>query len=301
MSRQSRPNAWPRHARLAWLAVGALLLTGCATGYRYVQPTASGSGGYYTSSGPYSGTGYYDDYGTGPYYAGTSGWGYYNGSPPYAWTYGYGGYGGWGYWPGYWTGGYWGGAGFGFGVSSVWNFPGYWGPWYTSYPPFWWGCHHRHCRNYRTNPGGAEHAQYLGVMSLRPSLPSSRTPSPQAARSVALPRDFGARGADHWMRERTAFDHERFVRAPVARQGRVMRHPNVAPAAVGYSPRPLASPPQARLPVDFAQPRNSTYREGYRAPPRAASRPSFQPRARVPEVAPAPRPRDSRDPDTRRH
>ncbi|HET7563339.1 MAG TPA: hypothetical protein VFJ87_13255 [Rhodanobacteraceae bacterium] len=289
MSGQTGSNAWRRRAGIALLAAGALLLAGCATGYRYVQPDAAGSGGYYTSDRAYSGAGYYDYYDTGPYYGGTSGWGYYNGSQPYAWVNGgFGGYGGWGYWPG---------INFGFGVSSVWNYPGYWGPWYASYPPLWWGCHYRHCGHYRTHSGGAEHAQYLGVMSLRPELPSSGTPSPQTARGVALPQDFGSRGAEHWARDRAGFDRERFVRAPVAMQGRVTRRPDAALAAPGYAPRPLATPAPARVPADFAQPRS----DGYRAPPRATERQSFQPRPRAPETAPTPRPRDHQNPEIRRH
>src|SRR5690348_18474966 len=72
-------KAWGRFARAVVLGAGALALAGCATGYAFVQPDVAGGGGYYTSDGPYSGQGYYDDYGTGPYYPGTSGYGYYNG------------------------------------------------------------------------------------------------------------------------------------------------------------------------------------------------------------------------------
>lgn len=288
MSGQSGTSGWSRRAGMALLVGCALLLAGCATGYRYVQPNA-GSGGYYTSSSVYSGAGYYDDYDTGPYFAGTSGWGYYNGSLPDAWVFGgYGAYGGWGYWPG---------INAGFGVSGIWNFPGYWGPWYSGSPPIWLGCHHRRCAHDQTNPGGIEHAQYLGVMSLRPSLPASGAPSLQTSRAVALPQDFGARGAAHWQRDRTAFEHARFVRAPAGTRGQATWRPEAALPAPEYSPRPLASPGQARSPVDFAQPRSNRYR----ASPRATAWPSSPPRARVPEVMPAPRPHDGHGPDIRRH
>jgi hypothetical protein len=109
-------------ARLTALGAGILLLAGCATGYSFVQPDVAGGGGYYTSEGPYSGQGYYDDYGTGPYYSGTGGYGYYNGTWPYDGAYGY-------YGPGYGYGPQWT---FNVGISNVWNFRGYWGPWYTS-------------------------------------------------------------------------------------------------------------------------------------------------------------------------
>lgn len=125
--------------RLGLLGAGVMLLAGCATGYSFVQPDMTGSGGYYTGDNPYTSQGYYDYYGTGPYYPGTSGWGYYNGTWPYSNPYGW--YGGYGYGSS-WT--------FGFGVSNVWGFPGYWGPWYSSNWGCggWYGCggwrHHRH-------------------------------------------------------------------------------------------------------------------------------------------------------------
>lgn len=286
MRTQAR-SRWSRVAAAATLAAGVLLLAGCATGYRMVQAAAAGAGSYYTSSAPYSGAGYYDAYGTGPYYSGTSSWGYYNGSYPYVSVFaGYGSYPAWGYWP--W---------FGFGISSVWNFPGYWGPWYSGYPSIWWGCRHRHCGHLGTHPHGVEAAQNLGVMSLRPALPSSALPTQAGSRTIMLPNDFRTRGADHWPRDGMAFDHERFVRAPDAMQRRIPPRAAAAPALPDVAPRPWAAPPQTRAPAEFAQPRS----DGYRAQPRAAPRPSFQPRARAPEAAPAPHPRDNHSPDMRRH
>jgi hypothetical protein len=125
-------GAWTTLARAGVLGA-AVALAGCATGYALVQPDAAGSGAYYTSGEPYSGQGYYDDYGTGPYYPGTDGYGYYNGTGPYLnpWYWGY--YGSYGYWPSF---------GFSVGFSNVWDFPGYWGPWYST---GWWGCGHRDC------------------------------------------------------------------------------------------------------------------------------------------------------------
>ena len=134
-----------RLARCIVALAGAVALAGCATGYAYVQPDVADSGGYYTSDNAYTGQGYYDWYGTGPYYPGTSGWGYYNGTNPYAGAFGW--YGDDGYY------GYGSPFVFNLGISNVWGFPGYWGPWYSLDFPIWgcWnGCwHHRHHDHWR--------------------------------------------------------------------------------------------------------------------------------------------------------
>lgn len=281
----NRTTPWVRRTRLAALAVFALSLVACATGYSYVKPAGDGSGGYYTSSGPYTGEGYYDTFGTGPYYAGTSGWGYYNGSAPYiGWDVGFGG---WSYWPG-----------MGFGVSGVWNFPGYWGPWYGGYPRIWWGCRHRHCRHYRSNARSAGHAEYLGVTSLRPTLPaSSGAPAPQAVRSVVLPQDFGPRDAGAWQRDPDAIRHARFVHAPAMFERPARPYGDGTRTAPENLARPVAIPPPVRQSVDFPQARGNAYG----ATPRAAPRPSFQPRMAGPGVRPAPQPRGGREGDIRHH
>lgn len=79
-----RSGTWDRAARLVVLSAGLGVMAGCVTGYAVVRPDAAGSGAYYTSDGPYSGQGYDDYYGTGPYYPGTSGYGYYSGTDPYS-------------------------------------------------------------------------------------------------------------------------------------------------------------------------------------------------------------------------
>lgn len=134
-------SKWGLLARSAAVLAGTLVLAACAMGYSYVQPEAAGSGNYYTSDAPYTGQGYYDYYGTGPYYPGTSGWGYYNGTAPYAGSFG-------------WFDGNFDDFGtpifFNLGISDVWGFPGYWGPWYSIDFPLWgcwngcWRHHHRH-------------------------------------------------------------------------------------------------------------------------------------------------------------
>ena len=116
-----RSGTWGRAARLVVLSAGLGVMAGCATGYAVVRPDAAGSGAYYTSDGPYSGPGYDDYHGTGPYYSGTSGYGYYGGTDPYSDP--FGGYGGYGYWPS---------VTLNLGISNVWDFPGYWGPWYST-------------------------------------------------------------------------------------------------------------------------------------------------------------------------
>ncbi|HEX5489095.1 MAG TPA: hypothetical protein VFX04_08120 [Rhodanobacteraceae bacterium] len=138
-------------ARMAAVGAGILLLAGCATGYSFVQPEGAGSGGYYTSEAPYSGQGYYDYYGTGPYYPGTSGWGYYNGTWPYGGAYGY-------YDPGYGYGAYGPQWTFNLGFSNVWNFPGYWGPWYTTGGCYsWCGSHHHGHGHHHDHDSGSWH------------------------------------------------------------------------------------------------------------------------------------------------
>lgn len=279
-------SAWRRRVCLALLAVCALMLAGCATGYRYVQPNASGSGGYYTSSGPYSGAGYYDAYGTGPYYAGTSGWGYYNGSSPYVGVYGgYSSYPGWGYWPG-----------FGFGVSGIWNFPGYWGPWYGGYPRYWRHCRQRHCDNHHGGHHGPDNPQDLGVVSVRPMLLSGHAVDPQDVRKVELPNDFQPRNAGPWLRERAAIDHERFVRAPLQRNNIAPRPLDLQDAATP-APRPPARFTPVRRTNDLVPSRNGSFQPA----PRSTPRPAFQPRAAAPERQAAPRPRGNHSPDVRRH
>ncbi|MGH8115215.1 MAG: hypothetical protein ACREPS_09225, partial [Rhodanobacteraceae bacterium] len=129
MTTNIRSKALGRLLRTAALGASVLLLAGCATGYSFVQPEVAGSGGYYTNPEPYTGQGYYDVYGTGPYYPGTSGWGYYNGTWPDSSI---------GWFAGMY-GDYWSPFLFNVGFSNVWGFPGYWGPWYSVNIPIW-GC-----------------------------------------------------------------------------------------------------------------------------------------------------------------
>lgn len=153
-------KAWRRAARLLALGAAGLLLAGCATGYALVQPDVAGAGAYYSGDAyagaydggeAYTGTGYYDVWGTGPYYPGTAGFGYYDGSWPY------GGAGGW-YGLGF-SYGYASPFAFGIGFSNVWNFPGYWGPWYAPNVAVWgcrWRCdgHRGHYWRHHAGHGG---------------------------------------------------------------------------------------------------------------------------------------------------
>lgn len=148
--------AWGRLLRITASCIGAIALAGCAIGYVYVQPGAGNSGGYYTGDAAYSGQGYYDDYGTGPYFPGTDGYGYYNGGYAYSGAFGpWGGYGYFGSYP------YVPRLTFNIGISNVWNFPGYGGSWYSTVIPVW-GCRHRGCdrhgwRNQRRQHGRDDH------------------------------------------------------------------------------------------------------------------------------------------------
>src|SRR5690348_9487751 len=221
-TRQNRAVA--RAARLIALGGGILLLAGCATGYSFVQPDVAGSGGYNTGESPYSGQGYYDYYGTGPYYSGTSGYGYYSGAWPYYGgacdPYGYGGYGsGWM---------------FGLGISNVWNFPGYWGPWYTTVFPsggcYSWRCGSRHYL----------HDHHHGH-SWRHEDTSTNPPSVGGAT-----REHDLTAQRERNMEMNAWRHDHLVQAP--RQGLTGSF-----AGVPARPAPMADP--VRSQASFAGPR----------------------------------------------
>ena len=205
---KQRPT-WVRLMRVAAFGAGTLLLAGCATGYSFVQPDVAGSGGYYTGQEPYSGQGYYDDYGTGPYYPGTSGYGYYNGSYPYSNPYGY--YGGnYGYGP-QWL--------FNVGISSVWDFPGYWGPWYTTSFPLWgcysWRCgyrHHRHRHGQGHDHDGSKSWLEPDDVAIPPRLARGTPPVRVPSRPVAQQPDEGF--ANRGPVSAANFQHDRFVHAP---------------------------------------------------------------------------------------
>ncbi|MGH8214075.1 MAG: hypothetical protein ACREPZ_00005 [Rhodanobacteraceae bacterium] len=259
-----------RGARLAVLGAGVLLLAGCAAGYSFVQPGGAGSGGYYTSDGTYSGQGYYDYYGTGPYYSGTSGYGYYNGTRPYSSAYGY--YGpGYGY--GYDYGSQWI---FNAGISNVWNFPGYWGPWYTTGFSSWgcgsWRCgNHHHSRHHRHDRGGG---------SWRHDDASSR---PADIGETAQRPDFNA-GRERAM-EATAWRHDHYVRSPRQDSARNFGGIPAMPSYEGHAPRAAsfgsrdARPASASVRMPAPQPASRA--------PRAMPQPSFRPAMPARPTAPA--------------
>jgi hypothetical protein len=249
-------QAAARVARLTALGAGILLLAGCATGYSFVQPDVAGSGGYYTSEGPYpySGQGYYDDYGTGPYYSGTSGYGYYNGTWPYDGAYGY-------YGPGYGYGPQWT---FNVGISNVWNFPGYWGPWYTAGFPlggcYSWRCGGRHYRHghHHNGSGSWRHDD------------TSTSPPDVAQTGQDRGRDFAA-GRERAM-EMTAWRHDHMVRSP--RQGPAGSFAGIPayPARIA-APRPgqtsFAGRRAGAMAAPVAMPAPSSFSRAPRAAPRA--------------------------------
>lgn len=273
MSGTSFSGTWGRLVRCAVVLAGAVALAGCATEYAYVQPDAAGSGGYYTSDNAYNGQGYYDWYGTGPYYPGTSGWGYYNGTAPYAGAFGW------------FDGGYYGfGSPFFFnlGLSNVWGFPGYWGPWYSIDFPVWgcWdGCwRHRRHGHWRHDRGHGHadpdpHGSVVAHLSPPPGLKFERT-----AVSPRWRRD-GIRPAMHFAGRRpfasASFAPHDLVRAPVRRRIVVPR----------FDPMP-AGRPAFQAPVMAAMPRFA---------PRRSAAPAAMPRSIPPPQpvftpAPAPRP-----------
>lgn len=302
----SRSKTWARLASITALLAGALVLAGCATGYAFVQPEAAGSGGYYTGDEPYTGQGYYDVYGTGPYYPGTSGWGYYNGSFPFAFNFGY--YGG--YFGNY---GYWSPWIFNFGVSSVWDFPGYWGPWYSIDIPIFgcdWHCRHRdhHWRDDHHRHGQGDTA--------------IAEPSPHRWRNFDHPHvnSRGLNGAPAvaeraWAARRVAprplapasFASRRFVRAPIRQEGRENFVGQRALPAYGTSAdhrgfatnRMIPMPSVTAMPRDFQAPppafrsAGATMREsammprGFRGSPQPAFRSAAPAHFSAPAAAPA--------------
>lgn len=268
-------TAWGRLARAATLGVGALVLAGCVADYAYVQPNAAGGGGYDTGDVPYSGQGYYDDYGTGPYYLGTGGYGYYNGTGPWSNTSGwYGGYDGdYGYWPS---------VTFNFGISSVWDFPGYWGPWYSTVIPIrgcWHGCRHDWRRH--------DHHRHRGGHD--PVAASSPRPWQEYGHAPASPR----RGQDAVISVPTrpvetfvnrplpsaAFVPHDYVRAPASRMGNF----GIPPPA---TPRTSAEPDFAgRVTMPMSVRQDYPVRQEFRVAPQSGTRqtsgPSVAPVARA--------------------
>ncbi|HET9820136.1 MAG TPA: hypothetical protein VFP92_13330 [Rhodanobacteraceae bacterium] len=279
MREMNRRQAWTRLARGAALSAGVALLAGCATGYSFVQPDVAGSGGYYTSEGPYSGQGYYDDYGTGPYYSGTSAWGYYNGSYPYSGRYGY-------YGSNYGYGSQWI---FNLGISNVWNFPGYWGPWYTlGYPS--WGCYTWRCGNHHRHHGhkhgdrhdqGSDRGDHLASeRPLNPDFPPRLAPGtpPVQIRSLPVARQPQADFAHRRPVDVNAFRHDRFVQAPRQYSG---GRPIGAPA------RLRAMETRAPAPSAFVNRPTRSIAPVAAMPPAASRAPRVMPRPTVRPVAPA--------------
>jgi hypothetical protein len=264
MRKTGEMRAVARGARLAVFGAGVLLLAGCATGYSFVQPGVAGSGGYYTGDGPYSGQGYYDYYGTGPYYAGTSGYGYYNGTRPYSSPYGY--YGpGYGYGYGYDYGSQWI---FNLGISNVWNFPGYWGPWYTTGYASWgcgsWRCgNHHHGHHHDHDNGSWRHDDASSLPVEVPHTAGNSQPDFNPGRERAM--------------ERTAWRHDHFVRSP--RQGAAVPNFSAVPPMPSYSggqaPRATSFGSPAARPA--AAPMRMPAPQAASRAPVAAPQPSFRP------------------------
>lgn len=267
--------AWGRAAHAAVLAAGLLALTGCVADYAYVQPDAAGSGGYYTRDLAYSGQGYYDDYGTGPYYPGTSGYGYYGpDSNTFGWDDGV-----YGYWPP---------VTFNFGISNVWDFPGYWGPWYSTVVPVrgcWNGCRRDWRRHDRHRHGG-------GYDPVATSPPDPRL-KPDRPRGPP-----GSRGAERFARMPVR-PAERFADRPPLPSTRFVPHDSVHGPDTGITGERLDGPtwrmsmPRVPAEPDFAGRRAMPMpaRSDFRAVPQPVASPA--PRS-VPAAQPPPRADTSR-------
>lgn len=251
-------QAWGRLARAVALGAGALALAGCATGYAFVQPDVAGGGGYYTSDGPYWGQGYDEYYGTGPYYPGTGGYGYYNGTSPYADPFGwYGGYGSYGYWPSF--------TSFNLGISNVWNFPGYWRPWYS----MGWGCARRDCGHHGRHHHHHDHDP-VASGSPRPWLKPDHPPVPPNSRREDLAVPAPARSMERFANRRplpsARFAPHDFARGPTHRIGN--------PA--GDMPAPAVATPRIPVETGFAnrRPLAVPVQTGFQAPVPMISRPA---------------------------
>lgn len=265
-----------RMALVAAMGAGILLLAGCATGYSFVQPGVAGSGGYYTSE-PYSGQGYYD-YGTGPY-AGTSVYGYYDGTWPYGGAYGYYGPGYYGYGP-QWS--------FNVGISNVWNFPGYWGPWYSTGFPLGgclsWSCgghlyRHGHRRDWHGHRRDHDSRNWRhGDPSSRPWNTASTTPRRDAAEYRERAREISAWQHDHYVRSPRW--QGRYAGAP-AYPARIAAPASGPAAFTGVRSMPVAAPAGMPTPTSFSRvPQAAPAPNIGRAMP-AAPAPSVQPAART--------------------
>lgn len=257
--------------RIAVVGLVLGLLAGCVAPYAYVQPNFS-SGGYYTSSEPYTGTDYY---GTGPYYSGTSGWGYYDGSFPYGGGFGY--VGGYGAWPVFFNSGF----------SSVWNFPGYWGPWYATTLPLVWDCDHR-CDRRRHSRHDPDHDHDAWRSVRRPWLRRDRpfvSPLAHASRLARPNPDLAIPPAVR----AAAFARDRFVHAPT---GRTIR-PDFRDAPI----RPMGALRRSafREPLRAVRMPGNVTPQGFHAMPRATYAPTHSALSRPSVRMPAPRARhDSR-------
>ncbi|MGH8126195.1 MAG: hypothetical protein ACREPK_10165 [Rhodanobacteraceae bacterium] len=272
-------------------------------GYVYVQPDAANGGGYYTGDLTYSGQGYYDYYGTGPYYPGTSGYGYYNGTYPYYGAFGWeGGYAGdYGYLGGY---PYVSRFTFNIGISNVWNFPGYWGPWYSTVIPIW-RCRHRGCTRYgwrgqrhQHGQGGQHHAgdqrwprqgtatpneaMATGTLALNPQVQAEIARTRRLVKPLPTllpPGQYGygyRRASTSFVRDDTARMSVRTRTAATPARPAYFAHP-LNPAVANQRARMVRNPVSG--PRDFsAYPRRS-----YRAPV-----PKFVNRAALTRDAPAP-------------
>lgn len=187
----SGSGAWGHAARIAVPAAAMLVLAGCMADYAYVQPNVAGSGGYYTSDGPYSSR-------TSLYY-GTGSYGY------------YGGYDGYEDWPGS-----------SFGFSDPWDFPGYWGPWYSIGVPVrgcWDGCRH----GWRHHDHHWQHGEHdpVATSSPRPWLKHDRPRVPPGVRDAEPSTRMPVPPVDRFANRRpppsARFAPRDFARAPDSR------------------------------------------------------------------------------------
>lgn len=227
MRTTNRSKAWDRLARIMAVAAGALALAGCATGYSFVQPGATGAGDYYTSDGPYPAPAYYYDDGIGAY----------GGYDPYAAGFGYGSI----YGPSF-------AFGLGLGSACGWSCAGYYGgwPWYYGGAGYYGRRHHGHHHHGDPVATGTSPRPWL-----RPD--HARVPPPHVASGATPPIAVPERPVEGLASQRT-LDSASFAPRGIERMRQPVSIPDHAAYAAPQPPAFIGRPVQMATPHDFARP-----------------------------------------------
>lgn len=232
-----------RLVRVTMLAAGMLALAGCATGYSFVQPGATGAGSYYTSDGPYPVAGYDYDDGVGAY-------------DPYGSAFGYGSYG-----PSFTFD-------LGFGSICGWSCAGYYGGWPWSYGGagyYGWRRHGRHHHHDDPVASGTSPRPWLNP-------DHARVPPPSGMRAATPPIAVPERPMEE-RANRRPLESAAFAPHGIDRMPRPVNIPDrpayTAPQPPAFVERPM--PMRSETPHDFARPAAPVFAPARAAPPPARS------------------------------